>query len=733
MRLSVSAGPAAPAPPAGAAATGPDLIAPPTVSGSAAQGAELLADPGTWSGSGQIGFALRWMRDGRPIPGATGPRHVVGPADAGTHVACLVTATDDTGARSAVSAGVTIPAALAPAAPALLLMVAGQSNARTAGVSAATPPDAYTDGTLGDTWILVQGTGIADAAFAPYDVTANADPDNSGTAWGSEAAFVHRMREAGDDRPVYIVKEATNGHSLDFHWDPARTGADFARLEDKVARARTLAPGGLAEVLLWCQGEQDANDEATAAAYAANLTAWFAALRARVTTGLVVVERIRPLGYAPGNVVDDSAGYLRAAGIREAQVAVPLADGTATSVDLDFLPATFPFIHPGAAWTEGKGARGHAAWTGTYDATYGAITDTAPAPYTFADQTDVPVGAVAVSDAVEITGLGRRAPVEITGGEWRSLNALDGDSVVTDWTAGPGHIDTFRKLQLRATASATADTAITVAVSVGGVGESWSVRTAATAQSYRAETEAFTAAAVAQGGQSIVGAQKDALDAFYDSAAAASWWPKVARLYCRLADETSSLLNLVDQTRMADNGGSSAFNTPMTWSAATGWTAADGSRSGISLDFDPSVGFTHDDHGIAVFFATLSDTAAASIDDGGVDEYYLRVLSSGSARLRCASGGNVNIAGVSPAAGMWAMMRTDAATIALHGPDGTIRDVASNAISGPTASYLALGSVEAQVSDAGHLGAAVFYRALTGAEAQDFAATVAALHAAFAL
>ena len=77
----------------------------PRIAGPARLGAVLNCTPGTWS-LPVAGFTFAWQRDGRPIAGATDQTHMVGRADLGHRLACLVTATRFGAAGSAVSPGV---------------------------------------------------------------------------------------------------------------------------------------------------------------------------------------------------------------------------------------------------------------------------------------------------------------------------------------------------------------------------------------------------------------------------------------------------------------------------------------------------------------------------------------------------------------------------------------------------------------------------------------------------
>jgi CSLREA domain-containing protein len=99
------------------AGVAPRNTALPTISGAAI----LACSTGMWMNFPQS-FAFVWLRDGAPIAGAATAQYAPGPADAGRSISCQVTATNQTGSTSAVSAGVVIPAP-PPAIPKLSLLI----------------------------------------------------------------------------------------------------------------------------------------------------------------------------------------------------------------------------------------------------------------------------------------------------------------------------------------------------------------------------------------------------------------------------------------------------------------------------------------------------------------------------------------------------------------------------------------------------------------------------------
>ena len=63
----------------------------PTISGTVEQGETLTAVAGTWAPA-PVELEFQWLRDGSPIPGATGPTYQVGAADEGARISVRVTA-----------------------------------------------------------------------------------------------------------------------------------------------------------------------------------------------------------------------------------------------------------------------------------------------------------------------------------------------------------------------------------------------------------------------------------------------------------------------------------------------------------------------------------------------------------------------------------------------------------------------------------------------------------------
>ena len=104
------------------AAAAPANTSAPTISGTAQQGQTLTASTGTWSGSAPIQFAYQWQScDGHGggcanLNGSTSATYAVQKQDVNQTLRVVVTATNNEGASTAISA-VTVPVTAAPAPP----------------------------------------------------------------------------------------------------------------------------------------------------------------------------------------------------------------------------------------------------------------------------------------------------------------------------------------------------------------------------------------------------------------------------------------------------------------------------------------------------------------------------------------------------------------------------------------------------------------------------------------
>lgn len=628
---------------------------------------------------------------------------------------------------SAFSVTVSDPAA---SSQALLLSVGGQSNARKAGNSGGTPDAKYT-GSLGDTYIWDDAAGD----FAAYVVGTNSGHRgglDSGV-WGSEAEFIYQMRQAGDTRPVYIVKEAVNGNALGTvgggDWYPDSSGERYDGYVTQAVAAKAgltaLSLTDVEEVFLWNQGEADSTDDTNAANYATNLAYLLSSLNtdgAFSTSGTFIIERIRP---CTSDLV--TSPYTRQYQVREAQEASAVDVARIKILSLDFDPSNFASLHPVEPWTQNIGLRCWAMYEGTYNATYGAVADDVPAAFSFTDQTDVEPSTVVTSNQITLSGIGGHSDVSITGGEYRVLNP--DDTVWQDWTSAAGTIHPYQKLQVRVTASASNSTAVSATVTVGGISDTFTATTYASAPSYEAETTAFIAQVGTNGGGSITGADATALDDFYVAAKATTWWSKLNTMYLRLGDEVASRLDLVGQTASLYDQGLGE-TTYWEWSAALGWTGLDTSNGGLGMNVDLSTDWSQNSGAFGVWYSALATNTRGDVSSLGGTSFMRYV--GGAARYLLNSAANTNASGLTTTLGLRAVVRDGAASIRLHGPDGAQIHSGTAASSAPVSEDLYIGNPTGTYSDASILGGFVASEALSAAELASMATICGALQDHFA-
>lgn len=170
-------------------------------------------------------------------------------------------------------------------------MVAGQSNALGYTLGPADlPPHLRTPPK--NVWIW----DPARRAFAPLEAGANTGSPNNPRAWGPEAQFAWRWREASCAR-LYVVKHARGETGLaadpaQKDWSPASRGELWDAATAELAGARKAAPAAGVRAVLWMQGETDAAVPAKAAAYQANLTAFVRDVRSRWGGQTIAIAQI---------------------------------------------------------------------------------------------------------------------------------------------------------------------------------------------------------------------------------------------------------------------------------------------------------------------------------------------------------------------------------------------------------------------------------------------------------
>ena len=94
--------------PSSAHAVAPVNTVPPSISGAAVYDEELVADPGQWSPPA-ASYSYQWLRDGQPIPKATGQTYRPGLDDLDRRLTVVVTADDGAGATGTATSAETEP------------------------------------------------------------------------------------------------------------------------------------------------------------------------------------------------------------------------------------------------------------------------------------------------------------------------------------------------------------------------------------------------------------------------------------------------------------------------------------------------------------------------------------------------------------------------------------------------------------------------------------------------
>lgn len=630
----------------------------------------------------------------------------------------------------------------------LLIYRIGQSNAVTASQNASTGIARY--GAILEGGARMPGMSIwdhAEGAWQQYEFGVNTGTKGGfdAGAYSVEAEIVYQMRLAGNSRAVYVIKECVSGNGIDpiftnGNWWPGGVyvgGGSYpqgTRWTDLIAQrnaalADAAAPITPEIVVIQNQGEADLTDPTSGARYSDNLQAHFARIRSELTAnGMIIIERVRPGvgGLAYGGAAQFASSY----SVREGMQAVTLADVNAALVDADFIFPDNTQVHPAVAdqnWVHEMGQRVHAAIAGTYASIYGNIRDAVPAAFSFTDS-DGEASQIVASAPVTISGIERRTSMSVNGGEVRVIN-ID-DSVAQDWTANPAPYEKYQRVQVRGTANSTVGGTANVTLTIGGVSDTFTITTIETVD-YEPETDAFTAQAAALGGSTIVGAQKDAINAFYVTAKASTWWGKINHLWLRLADVASSALSLKDQTRVLASVAPS--NPPYHWDAAYGWIpgGTPGSQSNIAMQMTDNYAgeVAQNDASVLLWYSQLASNTRGDMTSS-TGQTFARFINSGAARVLLNNSGNINISGLPATLGMRAIVRDGESSVRIHGPTGTQIASSTTASVAQTATWMGLGNQTGTVSDARFLGAG-FGQALSEGELAEMAAAVDALHGAF--
>jgi serralysin len=158
--------------------------------------------------------------------------------------------------------------------------------------------------------------------------------------WGPEVQFAIQFRAQHPDEPLYIVKEVQGGTQLAFDpsqmtWSPKEANGWFALATQHVADASAALGGAHPEAVFWGQGENDAEAQAPAAAYGANLAEFLGAVRDRWMAD--------PYSHVGFFEIDTTTPY--ASLVRAGEAAVNASDANVMTFDTAGYPVQGDALH----------------------------------------------------------------------------------------------------------------------------------------------------------------------------------------------------------------------------------------------------------------------------------------------------------------------------------------------------------------------------------------------------
>lgn len=367
------------------AVSAPVFTVQPSISGTFAVGSTLTVSIGTITGFPTPSPAIQWLRNGAPIPNATGSTYQQVSADLGTRIDVDVTASNGSGSTRATATG-NIVAVASGAAD--LFIIASQSNLEALGTdpsfNGGTPiyPAGYT---APDPLIQIWNRGTH--SFETYQPFVNSAGSSSSTTWGPEYAFAKAWQADNPGKTCYILKRSQGSTGLaadatQTDWAKS-TGELYADVTTIVTEAKAaLTASGKTPTVQYCMsrvGEQDAKDSTKAANYATNLANWIASSRTdwgytRHCLSMLHVEQLQS-GFP--NWAQVRAGQKSVAD-GDQNVEIVITDG-ATFVDqtLHLNPASVDKMGRDFYWTYSKGWTKF-PWTGV-----GALADYANQRYVY--------------------------------------------------------------------------------------------------------------------------------------------------------------------------------------------------------------------------------------------------------------------------------------------------------------------------------------------------------------
>lgn len=227
-----------------------------------------------------------------------------------------------------------------PPAASTFVVFAGQSNAGGAFMTAATVTNAW----VPDPKTLIWNAG--NKAWEQMNPGVNTGYGNQPNAWGPEVQFAIDFRAKFPDEILRIVKKADGGTGLNLNsgpyvadWSPDSNGELFDQTKTIISEAGAAAGGLRPNAVFFGQGEEDATTTGAANAYATNLPAFLAAVRAEWMSNSQGKVGLFLIGDTP----------LYAAAVRTAQLQTDQAQVNTGSFDTADYPLQPDNLHYTAA------------------------------------------------------------------------------------------------------------------------------------------------------------------------------------------------------------------------------------------------------------------------------------------------------------------------------------------------------------------------------------------------
>lgn len=371
-----------------------------------------------------------------------------------------------------------------------MFLLAGQSNVVSRAVwdnGADYPSDVFQLSRLASTINPGPVSSNADRvivpAFRPLDH--RNQPTVGGFAWDLD--FVRLYRDANPNATIVLIPCGAGNSGFELNgWNKGNS-----LYNDAVSRCNEVLannPSWQFKGILW---KQAGGDRSNIAAYQARLDQFIADIRADITganattpfvTGGQPQTSLAMTGSQDGR--DELDRIVADTPNRVAYSAYVRTDGATTVSDN---------LHHDAPGMRFLGEK-------YYEAYLWARTNTqveTPDVFDFTDLTDQETETVVTSEQVLVTGISTSVPISIVGGEYRILanlgfgNATPGVET-HPWGSAPDMMVPGRRVQVRLTTSAAADTAATLTLTVGGREVTWTATTEALSVDTTPDAFSFT-------------------------------------------------------------------------------------------------------------------------------------------------------------------------------------------------------------------------------------------------